>query len=105
MADDDKDVLLVMPNQIEIAVLKEQMKQLKEAQVANALASKEMMTAQTTQFNQKFDDQGKLIGKIFDQLKEITGAMNRGKGAYVATITIAGGIGACVMGVIEYFRK
>lgn len=71
-------------NAIEIAVVKEQINGLREQARQHAATTKE-----------QFD---KLDGKV----DELLAVMNRGKGAYAASLAIAGTIGAAALSAINY---
>ncbi len=78
-------------NAIDIAVLKEQINGLREQQKAHSEATK----AQLNGMESKID--------------ELTAVMNRGRGAYAASLVIAGAIGATALALISqissYFHR
>lgn len=71
-------------NAIEIAVLKEQILGIREQQRAHNSSTQE-----------RFDDMGRKLDALF-------AALNRGKGAYAASIIFAGAIGALLLSLITW---
>lgn len=68
-----------MSNEVKIAVLEEQIRGLREQQKSHAVEAKEM-----------FD-------RLFEQIAELEAALNRGRGAYAASLVFAGAIGGAIM--------
>ena len=71
-------------NSIAIAVVQEQIAGVREQQKAHALNTQERFNG------------------LENKLDDLTAIMNRGKGAYTASMVFAGAIGAVIMGVIAW---
>ena len=71
-------------NAVKIAVLEEQIKGVREQQRAHN------------------DSTQKRFDELNVKLDELTAIMNRGKGAYTASLVLAGAIGATILAVIGY---
>lgn len=71
-------------NAVKIAVIEEQIKGVREQNTAQAIAA-----------NLRFDSMEKKID-------DLTNIMNRGKGAYAASVAFAASIGAVVMLVLSW---
>lgn len=89
---------------IQIAVLQEQIKGVKEQQKANADTTKELFVAQSLDFAKKFEDQNKMIAVLSSQMTTLNAALNRGRGAYAASMALASIIGGGIMAIIEWIR-
>lgn len=78
-------------NAIKIAVVQEQISGLREQQKAHAEATKEQLAS---------------LGIKID---ELTAIMNRGKGAFAASMALAGALGAAIVSlfgaVTDYFHR
>lgn len=83
---------------IQIAVLQEQIKGVKEQQKVNAENTKELFMAQSLEFNKKLD-------ALFNQMSSVNASLNRGKGAFTASLLLASFIGGSIAMAVEYFRK
>jgi hypothetical protein len=50
-----------------------------------------------------FADQNEMIKHLFEKVDVLNAALNRGKGAFTASLLLAGAIGTGVTTVVEYF--
>lgn len=89
------DVPVTDNAKVEIAVMQEQIKGIREQQKAHA---------ETTA--RSFDDQNKKMDSnfalIFSSLEKINTAMSRGNGVFVACLSFAGMIGAAITWAVTY---
>jgi hypothetical protein len=76
-----------MATDVEIAVIKEQMGGLREQQKAHATETKDA------------------IASVAKDVKDLTAIMNRGKGAYAASMAFAGAIGAALVAVFSWVSE
>lgn len=83
--------MLEQENRLRIAVLQEQMGGLREQQRAH------------------YDTTQRRFNALEDKIDELTAVLNRGRGAYAASMALAAGIGAFLVAVLElvtsYFHK
>ena len=71
-------------NDIKIAVLEEQIKGLREQHKAHSDQTRELLT------------------RLFDEMDALKEAMNKGKGVFAASLTIAGVLGGIISTVVQW---
>ena len=69
---------------IKIAVLEEQIRGLREQQKAHADQTKELLT------------------RLFNEMDELKTAMNKGKGVFAASLTMAGILGGAISAAFQF---
>lgn len=90
-----------MDNAVQIAVIKEQLSGIREQQKAHndtvntSIADLKISVATVAQ------DQKASSAELTKKIDELTAIMNRGRGAFAASMVIAGGLGAIVLAIIE----
>lgn len=77
-------------NAIKIAVVEEQIKGLREQQSAHNKITQE-----------RFDGMARRFDGVEEKIDDLTTVMNRGKGAYAASMMIAGAIGAFALTLVK----
>lgn len=85
-------------NAIKIAVLQEQIQGLRAQATAHAATTKEQFDKLDGKVDAKFGAMGKKVD-------ELLAVMNRGKGAYAASLAMSGVIGAAVLSAINYVSR
>jgi hypothetical protein len=110
------EIAATVEKAVQIAVLQEQIKNLKEVAALNAAANEKLfkqqsddfgkqMDVQSIAFSRKFDDQSNTMNALGVEMAKMNAALNRGKGAFTASILLASAIGGAVMAAIEWFRR
>lgn len=90
-----------MDNAVQIAIIKEQLNGIREQQKAHSETVNTSISDLKFSVNVIASDQKLSTDALTKKIDELTAIMNRGRGAFAASMIIAGGLGALVLCIIE----